>query len=89
MAIPIDPRDKARLVKEGGCNLDNWNVILQHNRSSNVTGEVPQLKAKLGGQLTNKELAAKWGVSTRQASKIRNHKIPIPTKVLKEQRSVE
>lgn len=86
--IPMDARDKTRVLNELGTNLDNWPVILQHNRTDNIKGQVPQLKAKLGGQLTNKELAAKWGVTPRQASKIRNHKKPVPTKVLREQETV-
>ncbi len=88
MAVrPIDPRDKARLLKEFGVSLDNWNIILQHNRVGNVNGKVPSLRAKLGGTKTNAELAKEWGVSTRQASKIRNHRKPMLQKLTPQEES--
>lgn len=61
-------------------NLSSWMIIPHGMREDNVRGKAPRLKAKLGGQRTNEELAKEWGVTKRTASKIRNYKIPMPRK---------
>lgn len=63
-----------RAKKEFNPNLEAWSVIPPDMRVNNIKGKVPKLKAKLGGNKTNAELAKEWGISDRQASKVRNHK---------------
>lgn len=63
----------------------NWLTILQEDRTDNVTGELPQLRAKLGDpDKTNAQLAKEFteklggNVTSRQISKWRNRQIPEP-----------
>jgi hypothetical protein len=78
MAVKYSNAEKrAAQAKEFGTNLSNWagHYVGKHN---NITGVLPKLKPKLGGTKTNAQLAKEWDVTPRQASKIRNHKRPLP-----------
>lgn len=81
------PSVRARIATELGLiwPLENWLVIPRENRADNVTGEVPQLKAKLGDpDKTNAQLAKEFSeelggpVTNRQVSKWRNRRIEKP-----------
>lgn len=81
MAVRWSKESKAKAARENGFDLCNW---LGWSDKSNITGELPKLQEKLGGNKTNAVLAAEFSrktgkkVTARSVSKWRNHKIPEP-----------
>lgn len=55
-----------------------YGVIPQEKRGV-IKGKCAQLAAKLGGSVTNAEFAAANGITTRMASKVRNHRRKLVT----------
>lgn len=62
-----------------GVNLSNWPIFGEGERGE-IIGKLPELQEKLGKGKSNRTLATEWGVTPRQASKIRNRRRPLPSK---------
>ena len=72
-----DAKKREALRTEFNVNNSNWMVLKE--RANNITGKLPMLPVRLFGEKTNAEVMKEFGLSsTRQASKIRNHRKPLP-----------
>lgn len=56
-------------------------AIIEASKRGTIIGKLPIRAVRLGGEMTNKQFMEAHGLSSeRQASKVRNHRIPMPVK---------